>query len=73
MREWDRGFSAGVLSALYVLHQAGQDTFYDEIIESCGAEAVIAEAKRSGNMHGSGIKEYRQRRRRRARYNGRAA
>ena len=71
--EWSRGFSAGVLSALYVLHYAGQDTYYDEVIEACGAEDVILEARRSGNMANSGIREYVKRRRARKRAEERLA
>jgi hypothetical protein len=67
-KDWSRGFSAGVLAALYVIHHAGQDTYYDEIMDSCNPDDVIAEAKRSGNLRGSGIKEYKVRKRDRARY-----
>lgn len=45
-KEWDEGFSAGVLSALAVVHAAGMDTITDEIVASCGPASLIRHAEK---------------------------
>ena len=50
---WD-----GAVIALAHLNQFGQDTIYDHVLEGCDKEEVIKAARRSGNMHWSGISEY---------------
>lgn len=65
-REWDKGFSAGIVSALAVLRAWREDgAMYDEIVQSAGEAEVLAEAKRSGAMRWSGLDAYKRRQKRR--------
>lgn len=63
-RAWTRGFNGGVAAALYIVQAYGEDTIYDEIFVACGEDDVYKQAKRDGNLTGSGMKESRARLRR---------
>jgi hypothetical protein len=57
----ERGFYGGVAAALFIVQAYGQDTIYDEILVACGEDEVYKQAKRDGNLTGSGLKEARAR------------
>lgn len=58
-REWIRGYTC----ALVALAPWGEDTIFDEVVESSGeVEALIKQARRDGAMRGSGLSGYVRRR-----------
>jgi hypothetical protein len=55
----DRDFYGGVICALAVVHYAGEETIYDEIVQSVGGRAkLLAVARREGNMRWSGLDKH---------------
>lgn len=51
----DHSFYSGVICALAVLDSHGQDTIYDEIVDSIGNEELIFLARKDGSMKWSGL------------------
>lgn len=49
-KDWNDGFTAGVLSALTAIQGFREDTIFDEVLHSCVPfDEAIASAKRDGN------------------------
>jgi len=51
-------FYAGILVALAVVAQAGEDTLFDEIVKQVDADALVKTARRDGQMRLSGLSKY---------------
>ena len=51
-------FLWGMLAALAVVSDAGEDTLRDEIIATAGAEDLIRVASKTGSMRWSGMSRY---------------
>lgn len=57
---WSEGYKDGVLSALTVLTYRGDadSTEYREIVQACGADELVAYARKVGDMRRSGLDKY---------------
>jgi len=54
--EWSDAFSAGVLAALGVVYDAGEDSLAEEIVYACGARETLRVAKAQGDPYLPSIK-----------------
>jgi len=51
-------FYAGILVALSVVAQAGEDTLFDEIVKQVDVDALVKTARRDGQMRLSRLSKY---------------
>ena len=57
--EEQKAYYRGYICALAVLSAYGQDTIFDDVVDSSGeAEALVRQARRDGAMRWSGLSAY---------------
>lgn len=55
MKKNNKDFYAGIITALAIVDLHGEDTIYDEIVNTCDVAELVKHAKQDGELEYSGL------------------